>query len=108
MFLILNVILKFQQTRPSSRPNFAKDDDFSNEQVFMDIKLKGETCPQGTVPIRRSNDDEQQLLTDIRRQSYARLGEQHSNGWSPSHIYVSFIHIYVRHFDTSVLPIIIR
>ncbi|XP_074315695.1 protein neprosin-like [Silene latifolia] len=76
------------QMRPSFRPKWLKDTERSEKVISMDITLKGATCPYGTVPIRRFNDDDDQARQNVlRRQSYAQLGQIKSNAWSPSNIY---------------------
>lgn len=50
---------KFVQMRPSSRPKWIQNNDFSlsvNERPADVILLKDGGCPPGTVPIRRGSD----------------------------------------------------
>ncbi|KAK9716545.1 hypothetical protein RND81_06G240500 [Saponaria officinalis] len=74
------------EMRPSARPNWVKTDDISSGISIEDIKFKGETCPRGTVPIKRLNPDDERRQIEIRRQSYAQLGQPHTDSWSASNI----------------------
>ncbi|KAL9246740.1 hypothetical protein vseg_020237 [Gypsophila vaccaria] len=77
------------EMRPSARPTWAKANEFSKEKsISIDmLKFKGETCPQGTVPIRRLNVDVERRQIELRRQSYAQLGQPRTDAWSPSNIF---------------------
>ncbi|KAK9716548.1 hypothetical protein RND81_06G240800 [Saponaria officinalis] len=74
------------EMRPSARPNWVKSNDISDGISIMDMKFKGETCPRGTVPIRRLNADDERRQIELRRQSYAQLGQPRTDGWSASDI----------------------